>query len=130
LHRLALHVLVLGGVVAFAQQQYFGGQQALQCLGPGRHLAAVWGQCAAAQDHQGTMKRENLGRAQDVTATQPISLDVLKEKYLKAGETSAEDLFRRVARALASVEAEPTAKSTKPCSWPTCMRAPSAPGAS
>jgi hypothetical protein len=33
LHRLALHVLVLGGVVAFAQQQYFGGQQALQCLG-------------------------------------------------------------------------------------------------
>ncbi len=50
------------------------------------------------------MKRENLGRAQDVTATQPISLDVLKEKYLKAGETSAEDLFRRVARALASVE--------------------------
>jgi len=52
------------------------------------------------------MKRENLGRAHDVTATQPISLDVLKEKYLKAGETSAEDLFRRVARALASVEAE------------------------
>ncbi len=52
------------------------------------------------------MKRENLGRAQDVTATQPISLDVLREKYLKAGETSAEDLFRRVARALASVEAE------------------------
>ncbi len=50
------------------------------------------------------MKRENLGRAQDVTATQPISLDVLKEKYLKAGETGAEDLFRRVARALASVE--------------------------
>ena len=35
------------------------------------------------------MKRENLGRAHDVTATQPISLDVLKEKYLKAGETSA-----------------------------------------
>ena len=52
------------------------------------------------------MKRENLGRAHDVTATQPISLDVLKEKYLKAGETSAEDLFRRVARALASVETE------------------------
>ena len=50
------------------------------------------------------MKRENLGRAHDVTATQPISLDVLKEKYLKAGETSAEDLFRRVAKALASVE--------------------------
>ncbi len=52
------------------------------------------------------MKREDLGRAHDVTATQPISLDVLKEKYLKPGETSAEDLYRRVARALASVEAE------------------------
>ena len=52
------------------------------------------------------MKREDLGRAQDVTATQPISLDVLQEKYLKPGETSAEDLFRRVARALASVEVE------------------------
>ena len=52
------------------------------------------------------MKREDHGRAHDVTATQPISLDVLKEKYLKPGETSAEDLFRRVASALASVEAE------------------------
>ncbi len=52
------------------------------------------------------MKREDLGRAQDVTATQPISLDVLQEKYLKPGESSAEDLFRRVARALASVEVE------------------------
>ena len=52
------------------------------------------------------MKREHLGRAQDVTATQPISLDVLQEKYLKPGESSAEDLFRRVARALASVEVE------------------------
>jgi ribonucleoside-diphosphate reductase alpha chain len=36
---------------------------------------------------------------------QAISLDVLQEKYLKNGETSAEDLFARVARALASVEA-------------------------
>ncbi len=38
-------------------------------------------------------------------AAQPISDDVLKEKYLKAGETSVEDLYIRVARALASVEA-------------------------
>ncbi len=36
---------------------------------------------------------------------QPISLDVLREKYLKPGETDAETLYRRVARALASVEA-------------------------
>ena len=53
------------------------------------------------------MKRDNLGRPDDVTATQPISLDVLREKYLKAGETGVEDLYRRVAKALASVEAEP-----------------------
>ena len=39
------------------------------------------------------------------TQEQPISLDVLQEKYLKAGETSAEQLYARVARALASVEA-------------------------
>ncbi len=38
-------------------------------------------------------------------AAQPISCDVLKEKYLKSGETSVEDLYIRVARALASVEA-------------------------
>jgi len=36
---------------------------------------------------------------------QPISLDVLREKYLKPGETTADELYRRVARALASVEA-------------------------
>ena len=49
------------------------------------------------------MKRDNFGRPQDVTATQPISHDVLKEKYLKAGESGVEDVYRRVARALASV---------------------------
>jgi ribonucleoside-diphosphate reductase alpha chain len=52
------------------------------------------------------MKRDNFGRPQDVTATQPISHDVLREKYLKPGESGAEDVYRRVARALASVEPE------------------------
>ena len=37
-------------------------------------------------------------------STQPISIDVLAEKYLKEGEHSAEDIYKRVARALASVE--------------------------
>ncbi|SFC20267.1 ribonucleoside-diphosphate reductase alpha chain [Polaromonas sp. OV174] len=52
------------------------------------------------------MQREHFGRPQDLTATQPISLDVLKEKYLKPGESGVEDIYRRVARALASVEPE------------------------
>ena len=50
------------------------------------------------------MKREHFGRPQDLTAAQPISQDVLREKYLKPGESGMEDVFRRVARALASVE--------------------------
>ena len=52
------------------------------------------------------MKRDSFGRPQDLTATQPISHDVLKEKYLKPGESGLEDIYRRVARALASVEKE------------------------
>ncbi|MEW6478466.1 MAG: adenosylcobalamin-dependent ribonucleoside-diphosphate reductase [Pseudomonadota bacterium] len=52
------------------------------------------------------MKRDTALRAQDLTHTQPISQDVLAEKYLKEGETGVEDLYRRVARALASVEKE------------------------
>ncbi len=52
------------------------------------------------------MQRDQFGRPQDLTATQPISHDVLKEKYLKPGETGVEDIYRRVARALASVEPE------------------------
>jgi ribonucleoside-diphosphate reductase alpha chain len=35
---------------------------------------------------------------------QPISTDVLREKYLKDGESTVEQLYDRVARALASVE--------------------------
>ncbi|MEZ5647085.1 MAG: LAGLIDADG family homing endonuclease [Burkholderiaceae bacterium] len=50
------------------------------------------------------MKRDSHMRPQDLTSTQPISQDVLAEKYLKSGETGAEDLYRRVAGALASVE--------------------------
>ena len=49
------------------------------------------------------MKRDD---APAVLAIQPITRDVLQEKYLKPGETDADDLFVRVARALASVEAE------------------------
>ena len=41
---------------------------------------------------------------QDITNMQPISLDVLAQKYLKPGEHCAEDIYRRVAKALASVE--------------------------
>ena len=47
---------------------------------------------------QGTMTHANM-------PPQPISEDVLREKYLKAGETSAQDVYRRVAQALASAEA-------------------------
>ena len=39
-----------------------------------------------------------------VCDVQPISQDVLAEKYLKSGETSAEQLYQRVARALAGAE--------------------------
>lgn len=53
------------------------------------------------------MKREPDPGALPGLPPQPISADVLREKYLKPGETSEKDLFARVARALASVEAEP-----------------------
>lgn len=53
------------------------------------------------------MKRDPQPGAQNLREPQPISLDVLEEKYLKPGETGLDDLYRRVARALASVEKEP-----------------------
>ena len=52
------------------------------------------------------MKRDPITPAASQIIIQPISHDVLAEKYLKPGETGIEDLFARVARALASVEQE------------------------
>ena len=52
------------------------------------------------------MKREELHAAGIAQEPQTISLDVLKEKYLKSGEQSADQLYARVARSLASVEKE------------------------
>ena len=51
------------------------------------------------------MKREPTASPAPLTSLQPISLDVLREKYLKPGETTADDIYTRVARALASAEA-------------------------
>jgi ribonucleoside-diphosphate reductase alpha chain len=50
---------------------------------------------------------------------QPISLDVLREKYLKADEQTVGDLYARVAKALASVEAPDARPSGKRVFWPT-----------
>jgi ribonucleoside-diphosphate reductase alpha chain len=52
------------------------------------------------------MKREASALPQHASSAQPISEDVLREKYLKPGETGLQDLYARVARALASVEPE------------------------
>ena len=43
-------------------------------------------------------------RTQPLLAPQAASMAVLRDKYLQAGEATAEDLFARVARALARVE--------------------------
>jgi ribonucleoside-diphosphate reductase alpha chain len=53
------------------------------------------------------MKRDPAPHQVPALPLQPISVDVLREKYLKADEGSEADLLKRVARALASVEAEP-----------------------
>ena len=50
------------------------------------------------------MKRESQPTPSAALSVQAISLDVLREKYLKPGETTVDELYGRVARALASVE--------------------------
>jgi ribonucleoside-diphosphate reductase alpha chain len=50
------------------------------------------------------MKREPEPGSLPLLPVQPIGLDVLREKYLKPGESNESELFHRVARALASVE--------------------------
>lgn len=52
------------------------------------------------------MKKKQINVANLAATVQPISADVLNEKYLKAGEQSADDVFRRVAHCLAQVEPE------------------------
>lgn len=52
--------------------------------------------------------RTEPAQAPDSLQPQAISLDVLREKYLKPGEQDVQDIYRRVARALASVEPEAT----------------------
>lgn len=50
------------------------------------------------------MKRDQSGRPQDLAAIQPISQGVLKEQDLRSGEPAVEDLYRRVANVLGSVD--------------------------
>ena len=52
------------------------------------------------------MKRETIIPSPIANDMQPISRDVLREKYLKTGETNVGDVYQRVAHALASVEPE------------------------
>lgn len=52
------------------------------------------------------MKRETIIPSPISNDMQPISRDVLREKYLKTGETNVDDVYQRVAHALASVEPE------------------------
>lgn len=51
------------------------------------------------------LNSELIAEAIGAVPVQPICADVLKEKYLKDGERSMAELFDRVAKALASVEA-------------------------
>ena len=47
------------------------------------------------------MKRDPAPYEVPALPPQPISVDVVREKYMKEGESSETDLLRRVARALA-----------------------------
>ena len=51
------------------------------------------------------MKHDNIPSSHTLV-TQEISIDTLAEKYLKNNETTQTELFERVARAIASVEAK------------------------
>lgn len=48
-----------------------------------------------------------------ILSEQQVSLDVLQEKYAKGGERTADDVRRRVARALAAVERDPARWETE-----------------
>ena len=50
------------------------------------------------------MKHDPIHQTPPQLPPQQISVDVLAEKYLKGNEQNAEEVFARVARALASVE--------------------------
>ena len=50
------------------------------------------------------MKRDAIKNGTTAIGQQPITLDVLKEKYLKEGETSADDIYRRVAAEIRSMQ--------------------------
>jgi ribonucleoside-diphosphate reductase alpha chain len=62
---------------------------------------------AGGRRREQRMKREHDRAGLPALAPQAITADVLREKYLKDGETGEDDLFRRVARAVASAEAPP-----------------------
>ncbi len=77
------------------------------------HLSRRRYHCTAARAPTNLMwntmdksSRTKTAQTPDSLQPQAISLDVLREKYLKPGEQDAQDIYRRVARALASVEPE------------------------
>lgn len=76
------------------------------------------------------MKRDPISPRRGDIVIQPISHDVLAEKYLKPGETGIDDLFQRVARAWRLSNRKPTDPNTRHCSSTTCTPAPLARAAS